>query len=174
MSAGSLDPPRLFLGLYVLLFVLCAAYDVVSLKIPNVLVAILVLLFGISAFHDPGRISILVHLVVAVLALSVGALVFRFGYVGAGDAKLLTAAALWVGGDLMGVYLLVLGIAGFVASLLFLILRLAVKHLPSGTGSHLAGGRYFPKSLIVGADIPYGVPMAVAAIWVSPRLPIFE
>jgi prepilin peptidase CpaA len=173
MPPDWLDPPGLLLGLYVALFVLCAAWDVLSLKIPNALVAVLVVLFGVAAYRSPGDLSIWLHILVAVVALSAAAAAFRFGMVGGGDAKLFAVAALWAGDHSIASYLLVLGIAGFAAALLFATLRSLVQRLPSGAAGALVGRRHFPKALLAGANIPYAVPIAAASIWVARSLPLF-
>lgn len=161
-------------SVYLFLFVLCAVYDIISLKIPNFLVVPIILLFFVTVIVWDGEIQVWIHIVVAVVMLCIGAALFYFDLIGGGDAKLVTAAVLWAGFDSLGSYFFIFGIAGLLISLLFLSLRPGLEYFALRAKIALKGEKYLPKSLISGAHIPFAVPIAIASVWISFQLPFFR
>ena len=161
-------------SVYLFLFVLCAVYDIISLKIPNFLVVPIILLFFVTVIVWDGEIQVWIHIVVAVVMLCIGAALFYFDLIGGGDAKLATAAVLWAGFDSLGSYFFIFGIAGLLISLLFLSLRPGLEYFALRAKIALKGEKYLPKSLISGAHIPFAVPIAIASVWISFQLPFFR
>ena len=161
-------------SVYLFLFVLCAVYDIISLKIPNFLVVPIILLFFVTVIVWDGEIQVWIHIVVAVVMLCIGAALFYFDLIGGGDAKLVTAAVLWAGSDSLGLYFFIFGIAGLLISLLFLSLRPGLEYFALRAKIALKGEKYLPKSLISGAHIPFAVPIAIASVWISFQLPFFR
>lgn len=159
---------------YLFLFVLCAVYDIISLKIPNFLVVSIILLFFVAVIVWDGEIQVWIHIAVAVVMLCIGAALFYFDMVGGGDAKLVTAAVLWAGTEFLGRYFLIFGIAGLIISLLFLSLRPGIEYFALRAQIALKGAKYLPKSLMSGAHIPFAVPIAIASVWLSFQLPFFR
>ncbi len=159
---------------YLFLFVLCAVYDIITLKIPNFLVVSIILLFFVTVIVWDGEIQVWIHIAVAVVMLLIGAALFYFDLVGGGDAKLASAAVLWAGTDLLGRYFFIFGVAGLIVSFMFLLLRPGLEYFALRAQIALKGAKYVPKSLMSGAHIPFAVPIAVASIWLSFQLPFFR
>src|SRR5277367_1598300 len=100
------------------LLALAAGWDLASYTIPNgVQLALLacfvifVLVTGLSVASVGG------HLLAGLLGLLVGFTLFAFGYIGGGDAKLFSCAALWFGFHDMLAYALVASLFGGVLTL---------------------------------------------------------
>ncbi len=144
------------------------------LKIPNILVISIILLFFVTVIVWDGEFQVWIHIVVAVVMLCIGAALFYFDLIGGGDAKLATAAVLWAGFDPLGSYFFIFGIAGLLVSLLFLSLRPGFEYFALRAKIALKGEKYVPKSLISGAHIPFAVPIAIASVWLSFQLPFFR
>ena len=144
------------------------------LKIPNILVVSIMLLFFVTVIFWDGEFQVWIHIIVAVVMLCIGAALFYFDLIGGGDAKLATAAVLWAGFDSLGSYFFIFGIAGLVVSLLFLSLRPGMEYFALRAKIALKGEKYVPKSLISGAHIPFAVPIAIASVWISFQLPFFR
>ena len=138
------------------LFIVAAYSDVKSFRIPNSLVAAVALLAVVRliVIGDP---SVALYTVVAsVVLLAVGFGMFALGYIGGGDAKLITAATLLVGYNDLLSFLLFMGICGAVMSFAALIIH---RYLPLYAGPRLAV--LLPKARLA---VPYGVAIASAGI----------
>jgi prepilin peptidase CpaA len=145
------------LGLYWALLAIAAIQDIRSLRIANwVVLATLGASIALLLFvRDP--VVVWQHLASFAIMLGIGILLFSLGWVGGGDAKLAAgAAALFTLGELLR-FALATAIAGGVATILLIVVRLAWQ----GKGER--------KWLVArkGAGIPYGVPIALAAAWVA-------
>ena len=126
----------LYLGV-VLLFV--AAYsDITTLKIPNLLVAAVTLL-GIIRLILIGNIKIALYTVgVSLLVFIAGSVMFAHGFIGGGDAKLITATTLLIGYRGLIRFLLLLIICGAVqCAIQYVIARTAL--VPYGITIAIAG-----------------------------------
>ncbi len=156
--------------LFCLLSVAAAVFDVWKFVIPNtVSVAVAVLFFPtVLLLDDP--VDWPSHLGGGLLVFVVGLAAYRFRILGAGDVKLLTAVSLWAGFEHLPLYLLVVAFAGgAVAGALWLLRRLIVGLVVQvGTSP---GQVTLPRVLLVNEPIPYGVGIAVAAIYLASRLP---
>lgn len=82
--------------------------DLRRFRIRNVAVAGLVLLFGLDCLVGSRTALLLPHVVFAAACFAALAVMFALGAIGGGDAKLLTAALLWVGPGGCLVYALLL------------------------------------------------------------------
>jgi len=159
---------------YLFLFALCAAYDIFLLKIPNILVVSIVLLFFVAFFVWDGEIRVWMHIGVAAVVLCVGAALFYFDLVGGGDAKLATAAVLWVWPDHLASYFFMFGVSGLITTLLIVSLRPGLQYFALRAQIALKGSKFVPKSLISGSHIPFALPIAIASAWLSFQLPLFR
>lgn len=147
----------ILLALFAGLMGLAAACDIDSLRIPNRLVAALVLLYPVYVLASPSPVDWTGALAMAAAALVVGFLVWRFGWLGAGDAKLLAAALLWVGPTAALTLLLIMGLAGGVLALVIATdLRFAAANLVRGL-LHNSGEAFMRQ------EVPYGVAIAAGA-----------
>jgi len=135
-------------------FIAAAYSDVKTFRIPNVLVAAVALL-AVTRLIVIGNPSGALYTVGASVAtLVVGFVLFAQGFIGAGDAKLITAAALLVGYTDLLSFLLFMGICGALISLAALAIH---KYLPLYAGPRLAAS--LPKARLA---IPYGVAIGTA------------
>jgi prepilin peptidase CpaA len=136
------------------LFIVAAYSDVKTFRIPNVLVAAVALL-AVSRLIVIGNPSGALYTVGASVALLVvGFVLFAQGFIGAGDAKLITAAALLVGYNDLLSFLLFMGICGALISLAALATH---KYLPLYAGPRLTV--LLPKARLC---VPYGVAISAA------------
>lgn len=158
--------------IFPLIVIAAGISDLVSFRIPNIFSAILAAVFipfALVAGLSAGDIG--VHFGLAALVLLVGFFLFSAGLLGAGDAKLLAASALWIGGSDLTLYLLIVSLAGGILALAILMWRRTPMPpwvLKIGWINQI----YVPAQK--GRDVPYAVAMAVALLWVLPGLEIME
>jgi prepilin peptidase CpaA len=113
------------------LLVFAAANDIARLKIPNWISAALVLLFfpvALVAGFDAHTLGI--HAGAGAGALVIGFLLFVLNWVGAGDAKLFAAIALWMGFPGAIEFALLSSIIGGGLALALLAARKAAEYAP--------------------------------------------
>ena len=140
-----------------------AVTDIVSYRIPNaIVVALIGLFFAVAAFHG-SSVEWLSHLGAAGLCLAVSVALYSFGQMGAGDAKLLAAAALWAGPSVVPL-LFWISVSGLAGMLIILLLRRLLVPFR-------AAGRNWPAVLTPGAGVPYGVGIGLGSILASPAFP---
>jgi len=154
------------------LFVFCMCYTVVSdfreLLIPNWIVVTLVTAFPLFAVLYLAPLTALWHVLIALVVLVFTTTFFALNWIGGGDVKLMTGAALWAGPRHLAVFLLAMSIIGFLMAVVFLGLR--TYGLPSAGSS--------PDNLLLRRlqvlarerQCPYGVAIGAAAIIAVHRL----
>jgi len=137
--------------------------DLLTRKIRNRLVVMCLLAYtvlaplaGFTAYEIVG--SVVVALAVLLLAL----VLFAFGLIGGGDAKLAAVTSLWFGIDQTPTYLIYTALLGGAFALAILVFR----KLPLPTG--LWSGDWVADLHSHGTAMPYGVSMALAALLVFP------
>ncbi len=144
-----------------LLMIYAAAMDVLTLRIANAISIVLVAGFFIAAlFAGMSLEDMLLHTVVGVAALLAGMVLFQFRLFGGGDAKLLSAAALWVGYEQLLPFVVWVTIFGGILALL----ALAYRGLPAGALPLPGWALRLHKS----RSIPYGVAITAGALTVYP------
>jgi prepilin peptidase CpaA len=156
-------------GLYLMLLATAAGCDLWKFIIPNVVSIALVLLFVVTALLLPFEVAWLSHFGAALACFAVGALFFAFGWMGAGDVKLLTALALWAGFQPLPQLLLYVCLAGGAFALFMILLRKVVMSLVMLQSS--GGSVTLPRILLVGEKIPYGVALTFGGVMVAFDLP---
>lgn len=128
-----------------------AAYsDLKQLRIPNMMPALLIVLYATYALVDGAQHFSWWHIAHFGVALLVGMGLFAAKWFGGGDAKLYAAAALWFPLQLGHLLLFYVGIAGAVLAILFILTR---RFARTPDGKKRTDRR-----------IPYGVAIAVGAI----------
>jgi prepilin peptidase CpaA len=138
----------------IVLFILAAYGDVKTFHIPNILVAAVALL-GVARLIVNGDPSVALYTVGASVGLLVvGFVLFWQGFVGGGDAKLLTASALLIGHHDLFSFLVVMSICGAFISLVALVIH---RFLPLYAGPRLTV--LLPKARLA---VPYGIAIATA------------
>jgi prepilin peptidase CpaA len=129
--------------------------DIRDRRIPNWTVLVIAVLFVPWTFLLPGN-GLLSALVAALMAFSVSLPLYFFRVIGAGDSKLLTVAALFVGMNQFPQFLVLVAFAGGVIAVVSLLTRptrALVMLQMRGKGNF-------------GRGIPYGVAIAIAAVYV--------
>ncbi len=151
------------LPLFAALLAAALATDVAWLRIPNVLVLSLLVLFPVAALAAPHDGAWwLSHFAAGALVLIVGLGLFAWGKLGGGDAKLMSVVGVWSGLRMLPLLLVVIGVINGAVILIFLGLR------RYSFGEYLeAHGIHF-ESLRQGRDMPFAVAVAVAS-WIFIR-----
>jgi prepilin peptidase CpaA len=142
---------------------LCAAtMDVLTMRIANsVSIGLVAAFFVVAAIAGMPVQQMLVHLGVGAVVLLANMLLFHLRLVGGGDAKLISAAAVWIGYEQLVPYVIYVTIFGGALALALL----AYRRSPAG-GLALpawASRLHDPKE-----GMPYGVAIAAGALVVYP------
>jgi len=146
-----------------------AAMDLVTMTIPNrISLALIATFLLLAPFSGIGWHTLLVnHVAAGLFVLAIGIGLFACRTLGGGDAKLLAAAALWIGFDNLLPFLVQMAILGGVLSIAVLAYR---RFVPEGfvTGPAFAGRLHDKKS-----GIPYGIAIGGAGMLIYPATPWF-
>ncbi|KQN76858.1 prepilin peptidase [Devosia sp. Leaf64] len=146
-----------------------ASSDLLAMKISNRLVIALTVTFFIVAIAVNLPLEqIGMHLLCAAVVLLCAFVMFAFGWIGGGDAKLAAATTLWLGFGVTLPYLLFAGMLGGLLTLLILSFR----RLP--LTPLIARWEWIARLHDKKSGVPYGIAMAVAAIMVYSNTVIFE
>lgn len=152
-------------------FPLCLAVaalsDLVTMTIPNRVSLILVISFLIIAPLTGMAIPVIGMHLAAGLAVFCGCFaLFALNVMGGGDAKLLSAAALWFGfNQSLILFLCCVGVIGGLLTFAILMIR-------SQTNVILAIGLPLPNSLLLAKKIPYGIAIAIGGFTAFPYSPM--
>ena len=147
-----------------ILAILAALKDLTSYIIPNWISLALAGAFALLAAAAGLPLPIIgVHVAAGLVALLAGMVMFALGWIGGGDAKLLSACCLWFGWPDGREFLLDTALAGGAFALLLLAVRgqLVRPFLPLLSG--WAGRLTTP-----GEPAPYGVAIALGALIAFP------
>ena len=157
----------LFLSLYA-----CAAIsDFLKMTIPNTISVALVALFIVYApFSGLGPVAFFMHGAAALAMFILCFAAFAAGMMGGGDAKLLTATALWFGfSTLVMNFLLVACLIGLLLAALLLAFR-RWRPLPAALAGYAALVRlHTPDN-----GIPFAIAIAGAVFLVAPDASVFN
>ena len=154
-----------------LIFPLCLAIaafsDLLTMTIPNrVSVALIGSFLLLAPLAGLGWVDIGWHLAAGLAVFIFCFALFALNIMGGGDAKLLTASAIWFGLDPSLVdYVVWVSIFGGALSLVVLLLR-------SQTGMFVTSGIRLPKTLQNAKKVPYGVAIGLAAFLTYPNSPL--
>jgi len=146
-----------------------AVSDARSLTIPNWLCGGIALAFLPAAWMaGQSGVDMAQHYALGVAFLVAGALIFAAGIMGGGDVKLLAAIAPWLDFELVGRFLILVALIGGGVALCVL----AVRRLPFLAS--VRSGIPWLADDEPGASqaVPYGIAIAMAALWVLPKLTI--
>ena len=148
---------------------MAAFTDILTMKIPNrVSVVLAVSFFAVAPFSGMDLATFGWSIVAAVTVFAACFALFAFNVMGGGDAKILSAAALWYGFNMdLAAFLILTGFFGGMLAMVILFIRanqdvLLVTPLP--IPMHIFKQR---------AGIPYGVAIGVAAFATFPDSQIF-
>lgn len=172
-------------GLFCLLCLAAAVFDLWKMIIPNAVSILLVALFFANALVltlvSGYSVAWLSHLGAMAAVLFVGLVAYRFGVLGAGDVKLLSAVSLWAGFEktllepvvldyLLLDYLILVALFGGGLSLGLLLLRrlLVGLLLLQSSPQNIT----LPRYLLPREHMPYGVAIALPAIYLAIKMPL--
>ncbi len=151
---------------------LCLAFaafsDLFTMTIPNRISLIVIASFAaIAPFSGLGWEEIGMHFAGAAIVFSACFALFAVNVMGGGDAKLLSATALWFGFNQSLVFLVAyVGMIGGLLTLLILLVR-------SQANTILAIGLPVPNSVLLAKKIPYGIAIAIGGFLAYPSSPLF-
>lgn len=152
-------------------FPLCLAVaacsDFLTMLIPNRVSAILLAAFFIVApLAGLGLPEIAMHAAAGAIVFSACFALFALNVMGGGDAKILTASAVWFG--------MTFSLFEFLIYVSFIggILSLAILSLRAHTNTILASGLPVPTHLMMAKKVPYGVAIGIAAFMAYPSSPL--
>ncbi len=146
------------------LMVFSAFSDLFTMTIPNRVSAALILVFFALAAYLPLSWDVLLsHVSCALIMLALTFILFHFGWVGGGDAKLASATALWLGWESLLDYGLIASIAGGLLTIIIILMRW--YDLPRVLTSVGFVARLADK----GNGVPYGIALAIAGLLIYPH-----
>jgi prepilin peptidase CpaA len=154
-------------------FPLCMAMaafsDLLTMTIPNRLSIVLLAAFAaIAPFAGLSVSEFLLHIGAGAAVFAVCFSLFALRIMGGGDAKILTASAVWFGlNESLMAYLIYVSVFGGLLSLLILAVRanhntLMVSRLP------------VPATMLHAKKVPYGIAIGAAAFAAYPSSPLVQ
>ena len=146
-----------------------AAYDVLTLTIPNWISLALLALFPVLALvAGLGWPELGWHVAIAFAALVCGIAAFAAGIVGGGDAKLFAAVALYMGPLAVTAYIFYVAIAGGVLAMLLIVLHQPQLETWTRRSPVLA------QIVSRGMAMPYGVAIVAGGMIAFPASHLFS
>jgi prepilin peptidase CpaA len=159
----------LALFIFPVLMAYAASSDLLTMRIANWLVILVVLAYlGLALLLHISWEQIGWAAVAALAVLVVTFAFFAFGWIGGGDAKLASATAMWVGTTVMLQYLIYAALLG--GALTLIILAFRRYPMPSWLLQH----KWVDRLHDAKSGVPYGIALAIAAILVYPETTIFS
>ena|SRR5579872_980532 len=150
--------------LFPALMAFAASTDFLTMTISNRISLALMAGFCILALGTGMSLSLFAwHLAAGTLVLAVAFGFFARGWIGGGDAKLAAVTALWFGFDYLLDYLIYASLFG--GMLTVLLIQFRFLPLPRV----LARQNWLQRLHEKGADVPYGIALAAAALVVYPE-----
>ena len=166
-----------FLALILLIaLTLAALSDLRHRRIPHLLVAVIAILW-LTTVPVLGPSATAAALATAGGLLVAGVVVWRCGWLGGGDVKLIAALALWAGPDQVAGLLLTIALSGGALALL-VMMRARIVQMPLFVVAQVQAARLAPAALHLSAwpsadaarSLPYGVAVACGGAWLVHRL----
>lgn len=158
---------HLLLMLFPAAMAFAGAMDLLTMTIPNRVSLLLVAAFVVTAAaFGLSSEAIMMHALAGGIVLVAGFILFAVGGIGGGDAKLLAAAALWIGMDQLVMFLGYVTIFGGLLAMAVLMYR-RMPHL----GTHAPA--WALNLHRTGGGIPYGMAIAASALMIFPKTTLF-
>jgi len=147
---------------------MAAFSDLFTMTIPNRVSLILAVSFLVLAPLSGLAIQTIgMHLAAAAIVFSACFALFALHVMGGGDAKLLSATALWFGLNQSLLFLMTdVAMIGGLITLLILMAR-------AQSDTILAFGLPVPNSILIAKKIPYGIAIAIGGFMAFPSSPLF-
>ena len=137
--------------------------DLFTMTIPNrVSIALVLAFFGAALVSAMPLQVFWGHLGCGLLTLLITMFMFARGWLGGGDAKLLSATVLWIGPENLVTYLIAMTLLGGALAIAILVYRALI--MPSWLIRQDWALRLHEQ----GSGIPYGIALAGAGLWVYP------
>lgn len=155
--------------LFVVLVLAAAVLDAWKFIIPNSIVVSLVGLFLVVALISPYDANWIWRLGITLGVFAVVTVGFATKVIGGGDAKLMTALALWTGQEFIIEYLFLTALAGGVVTAVVYVSRRGI--FAALVMIFKKADPKLPRLLVVGEPIPYGVAIAAGALFLVDDLP---
>ncbi|HCL64914.1 MAG TPA: peptidase [Rhizobium sp.] len=146
---------------------LAALTDFFEMTIPNrIPVILLASFFLVAPFAGLGWSQFGLHLAAGAIVFSVGFVLFALNAMGGGDAKLLTAAAVWYGftPELLSFLIHVAYLGG--------ALTIAILMLRARANTVIAMGLPLPQSLLSAKKVPYAIAIGLAGLMTYSQSPL--
>lgn len=148
---------------------MAAFSDLLTMTIPNRLSIVLIAAFvAIFPFTGGSLYDFGMHFAAGGAVFAACFALFAFGIMGGGDAKILTASALWFGfNESLYIYLIYVSIFGGFLSMLILLMR-------SNMNLILVYGLPVPQTMLHAKKVPYGIAIGAAALTAYPSAPLVK
>ncbi len=160
-------------ALFLVLMIIAAAGDVLTRRIPNLLVLLVAGLFFPAAWASGMPLaSILLHSATGLGLLFAAFVLFSLGYLGGGDAKLLGAAGLWFGAASLPQFLSLTVFAGGILALGVLAWSLVMYQAQYRQFECVERLAWVRPSVPYGFAIAVGVILSVPGSWLGPAASI--
>lgn len=157
------------LVVFPLCMAMAACSDLLTMTIPNRLSLVLIASFiAIAPFAGLSFHDILMHLGAGAAVFAACFALFAFNIMGGGDAKILTASAVWFGlNDSLVAYIAYVSVLGGFLSILILTIRanydlILVSRIP------------VPQTMLHTKKVPYGIAIGAAAFLAFPSSPLIQ
>lgn len=159
----------LALFVFPVLMAYAASSDLLTMRIANWLVLVLTgAYFALAFIAQLPLAEIGMSVAGAAIVLAIAFAFFAFGWIGGGDAKLVSATTLWVGVGLTLPYLIYSALLG--GTLTMAILTIRRYPLPPP----FAGTPWIDRLHDKKSGVPYGIALAAAALLTYPQTTIFQ
>ncbi|TFH42823.1 MAG: hypothetical protein E4H01_12910 [Lysobacterales bacterium] len=139
-----------------------ALKDILTYTIPNRVCLAVLLLYPAHVIAAPYAVDWIPAVGIASAALALGFVLFSLRYVGAGDAKLFAAVALWAGPQLIVPFMVYTTLAGGVIALFMWMQHRFARAPTTAMVLQTAADPQIGKQ-----QMPYGAAIAVAALYVA-------
>ena len=154
------------LAVFIFAVCLAAIEDVRVFKIPNWASATVAVAFVPYAALHLGLWDTGMHLVIAATIFVITAAFWKFGFIGGGDVKLLSAVGLWLGLEMAFPFMLLMTAASVVIAVVLLVVRHFSWVVHSGVPL-----RPMLRMVAIAetGKCPYALPIAIAALTTIPQ-----
>lgn len=165
---GSIMTASVIITVFPMCLAFAAAMDMLTMTIPNRISVILLLSFlSLAPFIGMDWQTFGYHLFGGAVVFATCFVFFALNVMGGGDAKLLTAAAVWFGfGQPLLEFIAYVGVVGGVLTMAILAVRTQSDVITTI-------GLRVPDSLFVAKKIPYGIAIAIGGFIAFPSSPLF-
>ncbi len=134
------------------------------MTIPNrISIAMVIGFVVVAPFSGVSMTVIGMHLLAGLGTLAAAVFMFWRGWIGGGDAKLLSVAALWIGADLLLPFIAYVGVFGGVLAVAILLYRNNIPEM------WIMNRQWMARLHKQGGGIPYGMAIAASAVLVYPH-----